>query len=69
VIDTLDAMTFDRPYRKALPFDKAKEEIVRLSGTQFGPGVVEAFLKVEDALREMASLESRLQDGNEVPGG
>ena len=32
VIDTLDAMTFDRPYRKALPFDEARQEIVAMSG-------------------------------------
>ncbi len=31
-IDTLDAMTFDQPYRKALPFDAAKAEILRMSG-------------------------------------
>ena len=57
VIDTLDAMTFDRPYRKALPFDAAKAEIVRMSGTQFDPMAVEAFLRAEEPLREMTSLE------------
>lgn len=56
VIDTLDAMTFDRPYRKALPFDAAKQEIVRQSGTQFDPLAVETFLREEVALREMASM-------------
>ena len=43
VIDTLDAMTFDRPYRKGLPFDTAKAEIVRMSGSQFDPATVETF--------------------------
>lgn len=57
VIDTLDAMTFDRPYRKALPFDVAKAEIVRMAGSQFDPKAVEAFLREETALREMAALE------------
>lgn len=69
VIDTLDAMTFDRPYRKALPFDEARTEIVRMSGSQFDPRAVEAFLRVEDTLRETASLESRLQERSESPGG
>lgn len=46
VSDTLDAMTSDRPYRKALPFDTAWQEIVRCSGTQFDPEVVRLFLKV-----------------------
>lgn len=57
VIDTLDAMTFDRPYRKALPFNVAKAEIVRMEGTQFDPEVVQTFLKEEEALREMAAME------------
>ncbi len=57
VIDTLDAMTFDRPYRKAMEFDSAKEEIVRLSGSQFDPRAVEAFLREESALREMTALD------------
>jgi len=43
VIDTLDAITSDRPYRKGLPFDAAKAEILRLTGTQFDPLAVEAF--------------------------
>lgn len=57
VIDTLDAMTFDRPYRRALPFETAKAEILRASGSQFDPRAVEAFLKEETVLREMVSLE------------
>lgn len=57
VIDTLDAMTFDRPYRKAVPFDAAKAEILRMAGSQFDPRAVETFLQEEDALREMTVLE------------
>jgi HD-GYP domain-containing protein (c-di-GMP phosphodiesterase class II) len=56
VIDTLDAMSFDRPYRKALPFDVAKTEIVRMSGSQFDPLAVDIFLKEEEQLRELESL-------------
>jgi response regulator RpfG family c-di-GMP phosphodiesterase len=43
VVDTLDAMTSDRPYRKAMSFDVALEEIRACSGTQFDPRVVSAF--------------------------
>jgi len=57
VIDTLDAMTFDRPYRKALPFDTAKAEILRMAGSQFDPKAVDTFLSEEAALREMAAME------------
>jgi putative nucleotidyltransferase with HDIG domain len=48
--DTLDAITSDRPYRKAQSFDAAREEILRCSGTQFNPTVVEVFLKVPNEL-------------------
>jgi HD-GYP domain-containing protein (c-di-GMP phosphodiesterase class II) len=56
VIDTLDAMTFDRPYRKALPFDAARAEILRMAGSQFDPSAVETFLLEETALREMSGM-------------
>ena len=43
VADVYDSLTSDRPYRKAMsPFD-AKETIVKASGTDFDPKVVDAF--------------------------
>jgi HD-GYP domain-containing protein (c-di-GMP phosphodiesterase class II) len=53
VIDTLDAMTSDRPYRKARSFDVARAEIVALGRKQFDPLAVAAFLAEEATLREM----------------
>jgi putative nucleotidyltransferase with HDIG domain len=50
VADALDAITSDRPYRKARSFDVAREEILRCSGTQFDPKVVEVFLKIPNEL-------------------
>ncbi|MEX0800257.1 MAG: HD domain-containing phosphohydrolase [Dehalococcoidia bacterium] len=47
VVDAYDAMTSHRPYRRARSHREAVEEIVRNSGTQFDPGVVQAFLEVE----------------------
>ncbi|BAI73234.1 two-component response regulator [Azospirillum sp. B510] len=44
VADAYDAMTRDRPYRRALDRADAVEEIRRLSGLRFDPAVVEAFL-------------------------
>ena len=52
VVDAFDAMTFDRPYSKAIPFDAAQTEIKRCAGSHFDPAVVEAFLRVPDALLE-----------------
>ena len=44
VADSYDAMTSDRPYRKALPADIAVIELRRGAGTQFDAQVVEAFV-------------------------
>jgi response regulator RpfG family c-di-GMP phosphodiesterase len=43
VADVFDAMTSDRPYRPAMSFQNGLDEILRCSGTQFDPHVVEAF--------------------------
>jgi response regulator RpfG family c-di-GMP phosphodiesterase len=45
--DVFDALTQDRPYKRALPVEQACEEIRALSARQFDPQVVEAFLKLE----------------------
>lgn len=45
VVDTIDAVTSDRPYRKGRPLEEAIEEITRNSGTQFHPEIVEACVK------------------------
>lgn len=44
VVDAYDAMTSDRPYRKATSSKEALQEILRSSGTHFDPEVVEAFV-------------------------
>jgi len=55
VIDTLDAMISDRPYRKGSSFDHAKSEIINMAGVQFDPEVVDIFIAEESALREMTN--------------
>ncbi len=44
VADTYDALKCDRPYRKALTVEAAKEELRRVAGTQLDPQCVAAFL-------------------------
>jgi putative nucleotidyltransferase with HDIG domain len=44
VADTVEAMTSDRPYRKALPIDTVVQELNKYSGSQFDPMVVDSFL-------------------------
>ncbi len=46
LVDTLDAMTSDRPYRRALPFEAVSREIIKNSGTQFDPQIAELFLSI-----------------------
>ena len=53
VADALDAMTSDRPYRRAIRWSAAREEIAAQSGKQFDPDVVEAFREREGALRQV----------------
>ncbi len=45
VADAFDAMTSDRPYRKAMGIDQAIEELKINAGTQFDPKMVDAFIK------------------------
>jgi response regulator RpfG family c-di-GMP phosphodiesterase len=44
VADTVEAMTSDRPYRKALSLEAVVSEIHKYSGSQFDPKIAEAFL-------------------------
>jgi putative nucleotidyltransferase with HDIG domain len=46
VIDVLDALTTDRPYREKLSYSEVREHIKRGSGKHFDPKVVRAFLDV-----------------------
>jgi putative nucleotidyltransferase with HDIG domain len=63
VADTLDAMTSDRPYRRALPFAAARAEIERESGRQFDPEVVKVFF----ALPEQTWQTIRTEVANQRP--
>ena len=53
VADALDAMTSDRPYRRALSWAAAGRELIAQAGRQFDPEVVEAFRTRERALRRI----------------
>lgn len=56
VTDAFDAMTTDRPYRRAMPIEAAIDELRNNAGTQFDPEIVEAFLRL-------------LEDDPELPVG
>jgi HD-GYP domain-containing protein (c-di-GMP phosphodiesterase class II) len=46
VADALDAMTFDRPYSRAVSLEAAQEEICRCRATHFDPAVVATFMTI-----------------------
>jgi putative nucleotidyltransferase with HDIG domain len=60
VADTLDAMTSDRPYRRAQSWEVARKEILRVCGSQFDPAVVSVFLSIDEttwrAIRQTAEM-------------
>ncbi|MDX6594074.1 MAG: hypothetical protein QOJ13_3270 [Gaiellales bacterium] len=51
VVDAYDAMTNDRPYRKAMPTHQALAELQRVAGTQLDPNVVREFLVLASELK------------------
>lgn len=69
VADTLDAMTSDRPYRRALPFAVAREEIANGSGLQFDPEVVCVFLSIPQRVWEEIRGSEYVVDFAEVRAG
>lgn len=69
IADTLDAITSDRPYRRASAFEPAREIIRKCSGSQFDPLVVDVFLNVPEEtwpaiakdLRQVDALSAELR--------
>jgi len=66
VADTYDAMTTDRPYRKALPWPVVRAELIKNKDKQWRGGVVDAFIamveeqRVRDAVSEPAQAPAHL---------
>ncbi|MHB9154904.1 MAG: HD domain-containing phosphohydrolase [Endomicrobiales bacterium] len=63
-IDAYDAITSDRPYRKALPKQVAVEELNKGCGTQFDPKVVKAFLAILE--EEGSARQKKTQPENQM---
>jgi PAS domain S-box-containing protein len=59
VCDVYDALRSTRPYKRAWTHAAAREAITRARGSQFDPGVVDAFLAVED---QIIAIEEQLTD-------
>lgn len=61
VVDCLGALIADRPYRKALPFNKALALVESESGSSFDPRVVKLLLKHHREFERLAQLELAAQ--------
>jgi len=55
VVDFFDALTMDRPYRKAVPNDEVVDMITSSSGSSFDPAIVDIFVQVRDELETIQS--------------
>jgi putative nucleotidyltransferase with HDIG domain len=60
VADTYDAMTTDRPYRKGLPWEMVRAELLRQRGKQWRERAVDAFVELMDEDRRSAPLATSL---------
>jgi diguanylate cyclase (GGDEF)-like protein/putative nucleotidyltransferase with HDIG domain len=56
VLDCLDALSSERPYRRALPLTEALEQVATLAGTQYDPKVVAALKENWPHLRELTAV-------------
>jgi putative nucleotidyltransferase with HDIG domain len=53
VVDSFDAMTFDRPYKAGMTWEEAIVELRANKGTQFDPDIVDAFVRViEESIKK-----------------
>ncbi|HYM15503.1 MAG TPA: HD domain-containing phosphohydrolase, partial [Dehalococcoidia bacterium] len=64
VADAFDAMTNDRPYRLGRPIADAVAELLRCSGTQFSPRVVDALARLHERTA-LSFVEIDLEDNGE----
>ncbi len=56
IADVYDALTSERPYKKAWSHERALEEIVNSSGSHFEPELVEAFIHCAEQFRRISEL-------------
>jgi len=68
VVDTYDAITSDRPYRRARGHSAAIAEVRRVAGQQFDPDIVQAFSDIPEVeLRRLRELCKRVNPGLSLP--
>jgi len=68
IADTMDAMTTDRPYRRALTFERVIDELRRCAGSQFDPELVELVVR-SAAIKMMVAARVAREPPAVPPGG
>jgi HD-GYP domain-containing protein (c-di-GMP phosphodiesterase class II) len=54
-VDSVDALIYERPYHRAIPFDQAAAEIRRCAGSHFDPDLIDVALNhIESRLEKRA---------------
>ncbi len=66
IADTIDAMTTDRPYRKAMGLARAIEELEKYAGRQFDPDLVK-FVAKSASIRRLLGLDQRISEPGAEP--
>ncbi|MCY9690413.1 HD domain-containing protein [Paenibacillus larvae] len=60
VVDSFDTMISDRPYRKKLPVEEARNRLLQHGGTQFDSAIVHCFLSLTDEALELDQVTDRI---------
>jgi HD-GYP domain-containing protein (c-di-GMP phosphodiesterase class II) len=68
LVDAYVAMTSERPYRRALPYEKARQVISENWGTPFDPALVEVFLAVLEKMEKRSRSRTELPEPDGVEG-
>jgi len=58
LVDAYVAMTSERPYRRSLPYEKARQVIAENWGTPFDPAIVDVFLDVLEKIEKRSRLKA-----------
>ncbi len=62
VADVFDALTSERPYKKAWTNDDALQEIVDSGGTHFDPDIVEEFIAIRPEIEQIQAESRKMLD-------
>ena len=66
IADTIDAMTTDRPYRKALAFEKVVSELIKYKAIQFDPSLVDVTINSVTVRRLVSDKEFLAEHTNTI---